>query len=273
LPAHKGNGVSHSPHKKCPSSGATAHRPGATKMIGAIRVRDVLAHPVLTVRCFGWKTLFRALVSSPGRTFLSLLTDMNCFGSADKEAATVIKRCVDLELRAKKLYLDLAESTREEPSLVDFFSTLAEQEQEHADLLLLCLAASNRVGWRLSDLPIWRERINCLELEMREAEAIAPHITDAQGAMDLVLRIESSEVNDVFLAVISASNSEFVKKLRPFSCALEMHLAFIATRVPELEHATTSCSCHPEPAESHHCGAAEDDILAGACSRSAYEQD
>jgi hypothetical protein len=241
-------------------------------MIGAIRLRDILCHPILTVRCFGWKTLLRSFLSGSKQTFLSLLTDGNFFGSADREAAGIIRQCVDLELRAKNLYAGLADVACESRSLADFFTVLAEQEQEHADLLLLCLAASSHVGWRLSDLPIWRERVADLEREMREAEATASLITDAHGALDLVLRIESSEVNDVFLAVISASNSEFVKKLRPFSCALEMHMAFIATKTRDLARELCSCSFHAEHAELDPCCAAEGDTLAGVCSYSSEEQ-
>ena len=39
-----------------------------------------------------------------------------------------------------------------------------------------------------------------------------------------MLKIETSEVNRVFLAAMSASNSAFVKKLRPFQTAVETHV-------------------------------------------------
>jgi rubrerythrin len=203
-------------------------------MIGAIRTWDVLRHPIVTIRCFGWKTYLRALMAGPKQTFLSLLNDYSFFGSADSQAADIVKQCIDLELRANRLYLALAEATADSRPLAEFFAELAEQEQEHADLLQLCLAASNHVGWRHKDLPIWRNSIARLSQEMCEIEAIAPAIHDPEVAMRLVIELESSEVNQVFLGLIAASNSEFVKKLRPFQYAVEMHLSHIAARVSEL---------------------------------------
>ena len=203
-------------------------------MIGAIRAWDVLLHPIVTIRCFGWKTFFRTLSCGSKQTFLSLLNDCAYFGSADSQAAEIVKQCVELELRAKQLYLTLAGATAEAQSLSQFFVALAQQEQDHADLLQLCMAASNRVGWRYKDLQVWRSHLVRLNQEMSEAEISASNVSDVESAMRLVVHIESSEVNQVFLAVIAASNSDFVKKLRPFQCALEVHLAYIATRIPEL---------------------------------------
>ena len=42
-------------------------------MLGAIRSRDILSHPVITVRSFGWRIFFRAVFSGRNRTFLSTL--------------------------------------------------------------------------------------------------------------------------------------------------------------------------------------------------------
>ena len=46
-------------------------------MIGAICKLDILAHPVVTVRCFGWRVFFRALVAGQSQMFLSLLAESN----------------------------------------------------------------------------------------------------------------------------------------------------------------------------------------------------
>jgi hypothetical protein len=203
-------------------------------MIGAIRTWDVLRHPFVTIRCFGLRTFLRALLAGPKQTFLSLLSEYAYFGSADSQATDIVKQCIDLELRARQLYLTLADATAESRSLSEFFAELAEQEQEHADLLQLCMAASNHVGWRHKDLPLWRNSLVRLNREMCEIEAIAAGIRDPESAMGLVVQFESSEVNQVFLELIAASNSEFVKKLRPFQYAVEMHLSHIAARMSEL---------------------------------------
>jgi hypothetical protein len=203
-------------------------------MIGAIRAWDILLHPVVTVRCFGWKTLFRVLGASHNQTFLSLLTDDAIFGSADSEEAAIVKKCVSLEMRAKELYLSLAERTADAPLLTQFFTTLAQQEQDHADLLQLCEAVSDGRGWKLRDLPAWRNNLVRLDQEMTDAEMLASSATDVNNMMRLVVQIESSEVNHAFLTVIGASNSAFVKRLRPFQCAVEMHLSYIATQIAAL---------------------------------------
>jgi hypothetical protein len=203
-------------------------------MIGAIRTWDVLRHPWVTIQCFGWRTFLRALAAGPKDTFLSLLNDGAFFGFSDSEASDIVQQCIDLELRAKQLYLTLAEATAHAESPSQLFLDLAEQQQEHADLLRLCMAASNHVGWRRKDLPLWRKTLLRLNQEMLEAELHGSEISDLDGAMRLVVQVESSGVNQVVLALIAASNSEFVKKLRPFQYSVEMHLSYIAARIPPL---------------------------------------
>ena len=52
--------------------------------------------------------------------------------------------------------------------------------------------------------------------------------------MQLVVQIESSEINPVFDAAVAATDSAFVKKLRPFQEAMEAHMTYIVDRIPEL---------------------------------------
>jgi rubrerythrin len=203
-------------------------------MIGAIRSWEVLRHPWVTIQCFGWRTFFQALMAGPKQTFLSLLNDRAFFGFADSAAADIVKRCIDLELRAKRLYLVLAESTVDVPALSRLFTELAEEEQEHADLLQLCLAASSHVGWRYKDLPAWRSNLARLDQRMGQVEALVSQINDMESAIQTVIQVESLDINDVFLKLIADSNAEFVRKLRPFQYAVEMHLSHITTQIPEL---------------------------------------
>ncbi|MFZ1934802.1 MAG: hypothetical protein WCB27_22885 [Thermoguttaceae bacterium] len=203
-------------------------------MIGAIRTWDIVFHPLVTVRCFGWKTLFRAVLAGNNRTFLSLLSESGVLCPADPEAAAILKQCVDLELRAENIYLTLAESTLDEPVLSLFFATLAQQEQHHAELLRLCAVASLYGGWRISDLLVWRDDVARLDQEMREAETLLSAVKDVDDALRLVIQIESSEVNRIFLATMAASNSVFVQKLRPFQDAVEKHFNYIASQLAVL---------------------------------------
>jgi rubrerythrin len=189
---------------------------------------------LVTARCFGWVTFFRALFAGQEETFLSLLGAGGFFQSADAEAAAVIDRCVRLELRAKKLYDVLAKATVDVTPFSEFFATLAQQEQDHADLLRLCQASARRGGWKVGCFNPWRNYLPRLERQMSEAEATLAKIDDLDGLLRLVIEIESSEVNQVFRAAMAASDSRFVKELRPFREAIGTHIDYISARVADL---------------------------------------
>ena len=117
-------------------------------MLGVITSRDVLLHPIATIRCFGWGIFFRAVSPWHEKTFLALLRDADFFGAASSQIPELLRRCVELELRAKRIYAALAEGFVNLGSIGRFFETLALEEQDHADLLELCRAAAIRGGWK-----------------------------------------------------------------------------------------------------------------------------
>ncbi len=88
-------------------------------MIGVIRGRDILAHPLVTIRCFGWRTFFQALFAGQGRTFLSLLQQARHAEESASKLSALVDQCIDLELRAKRVYTTfrprLCRSARGEP--------------------------------------------------------------------------------------------------------------------------------------------------------------
>jgi hypothetical protein len=200
-------------------------------MIGVIKSRDILAHPISTIRCFGWGVFFRAVTPWSDVTFLSLLQDAGCFGTPACKAPPILERCIMLEHRAKRLYDALANIFAEQRL---FFACLALQEQHHADLLAVCRAASFRSGWNVNIFNPWQDYLPRLEKAMDEAEAAVEHIDSLEAALQLVIQIESSEVNDVFSAAIAASDAAFVKRLKPFQEAMEAHMAYIAEWLPQL---------------------------------------
>lgn len=203
-------------------------------MIGVICSWDVLAHPWITIQSFGWKTYLRAALAGRKQTFLSLLNEEAVFCSAPPETVAIFRQCIDLELRAKRIYTSLANATAKTRSVAMFLATLARQEQDHADLLRLCAAASHRDGWQLNDLPTWQADLTRLGQEMDNAEALASTMCDAESIMRLVVHLESSEINHAYSAVIAASNSAFVKTLQPFRNVIELHLSYIVIRAAEL---------------------------------------
>ena len=77
-------------------------------MVGVITSWDIFAHPISTIRCFGWGVFFRAVAPWHEKTFLSLLQDAGYFGAAASKVPTILERCIVLEQRAKRIYEILA---------------------------------------------------------------------------------------------------------------------------------------------------------------------
>jgi hypothetical protein len=203
-------------------------------MVGVITSLDILAHPISTIRCFGWRVFFNAVDPSQDRTFLSLLQDAGYFGATASKVPTILERCIALELRAKVIYHALAKAFSDHGLVGPFFAGLAEQEQFHADLLEMCRAAAQRSGWKANLFNPWQHYLPRLEQQMDDAEAAVPEINSVDVALQFVLQIEFSEINEVFPAALAATDAAFVKRLKPFREAMEAHMSYIAERTPEL---------------------------------------
>lgn len=80
----------------------------------------------------------------------------------------------------------------------------------------------------------WRAAIPRLKRQMESAAAGIELQGSLDEALGLVLRIESSEINDVFDGVVAATDSEFVRRLEAFQDAETAHMAFIGERIAEL---------------------------------------
>jgi len=203
-------------------------------MVGVITSWDVLAHPIATIRSFGWRVFFRAIEPWQAKTFLDLLQEGGCFGTAVSRVPAILDRCIALELRAKRIYSVLGGALADHGEVGVFFATLADQEQYHADLLEVCRAAAGRQGWRANLFNPWQDYLPRLEQQMDDAESAVREIDSVEDALRLVIRIESSEVNEVFHAALAATDAAFVKRLRPFRETMEAHMDYIAERIPQL---------------------------------------
>jgi hypothetical protein len=203
-------------------------------MVGAISKWDILAHPIVTIGCFGWRVFFRAVAPWHDKTFLSLLQDAGCFGTAVSGVPTILERCIGLELRAKRVYAALANAFRQHGLVGPFFAGLVQQEQHHADLLEVCRAAALRTGLKANLFNPWQEYLPRLEQQMDAAEGSVRDIDSLDAALRMVVRIESSEINEVFTVALAATNAAFVKRLRPFREAMRAHMSYILDRLPEL---------------------------------------
>lgn len=204
-------------------------------MVGVITNLDILVHPIITVQCFGWRVFIMAVFAGQGQTFLSLLSKIPSSRPVESKLPDFVDRCIDLELRAKHIYLTFAGIFANWAPVRIFFKTLASQEQEHADLLALCKVAAQRKGWNSSYFKAWGKTLEDIEQNVQKIESSLYHINALPDALQLVVDIESGEINRVFQAMLDASDSDFVRRLAPFQQALEFHIAYITEKIHELD--------------------------------------
>ena len=185
-------------------------------MVGVICRRNILAHPLITIRCFGWRLFFRALIAGHSQTFLSLLADAKGLHPPTVKVPELVERCVKLELQAKRIYERLAARLLGHRLISNFFETLACQEETHAELLGLCREVAGRSVWKEECFAPCRDAIPHLERQMENIESSLESIDGVTDALRLVIQIEGSEVNQTFESVVAASASVFVRKLLAF---------------------------------------------------------
>jgi hypothetical protein len=200
-------------------------------MVGAIRGWDILCHPVVTIRCFGWRVFWAALCAGRKDTFLSVLGENASSMPAMPEP---LERSRKLELRAKEIYVTLARTFADNRPVRRFFTDLGEQEQDHADLLAMCWVGARRGGWNAEHFEPWLQLLPPLERRIESIESSLASIDSPDKAFRIVLDIESAEINPLFQAIVAASDSAFVKKLRPFHTAIETHISYIVMRLSDL---------------------------------------
>ncbi len=205
-------------------------------MIGAIRTRDILAHPVTTVRCFGWRVFIRSLLGGRRQTFLSLIgNELVGLGDASTDFERLIGRCVALERDAEEVYRALAERFGLETPGGSFFLLLADQEHAHAQLLEICALAARRTLLPPEALAPLDDAVGraqrCLRLQRSAAEAVE----QLDDALKVVLRIETSEINRLFAGVVASTESRFVERLAVFQEAGRRHVGFICREIERLD--------------------------------------
>jgi hypothetical protein len=204
-------------------------------MIGAIRRRDILAHPFVTIHSFGCAVFLRALIAGRDQTFLSLLAKTRLLRPPKVKVPEILGDCVKLELGARRIYESLAERFTAQELVRQFFETLVQQEQEHSEMLELCRELASREGWLEEHFTPWRDAVPRLKRQMDEAEASLNDLDSVVDALRLVIQIEGSEINQVFGSALAATDSGFVRNLRVFQSAITKHIYYICDRIPKLE--------------------------------------
>jgi hypothetical protein len=163
-------------------------------------------------------------------------------GATILQAPDIFERFIAMELRAKRIYAVLAQSFAKNKSAHQFFTVLAQQEQEHADLLKVCWDATRRGTWRAERVSLWQDLILRLEHDVQAIESSLSETCSLDDALRLVIQVESSEINDAFFALVWATDCNNVQDLRPFREAIDLHIAHICQHIPELApHLTAAC--------------------------------
>jgi hypothetical protein len=163
-------------------------------------------------------------------------------GATTLQASEVCERFIALELRAKRIYAVFAQTFAKTKSAHQFFEVLSQHEQDHADLLKLCWDAVRHGAWNAEPAGLWRDLILRLEHDLQAIESSLSETSSLDDALRLVIEIESSEINDAFFALASATDGNHIRDLRPFREAMDVHIAHICQHVPELApHLTAAC--------------------------------
>lgn len=206
---------------------ATQYTTSRCGMLGAIAKWDVLTSPAVTIRCFGWRVFLRTLFAGRNQTFLSVLVQEGTFEPASGTLFEVVRRCARLEQAAGRIYRSLAQRFNDQVLVQEFFTSLAQQEAEHEELLETCRIAAVRGGWDGSGLDPLRETVPGIERRMRGAEAKLRAVRTLRDALWLTIEMESSEINRLFSAIVAATDSEFVRRFKVFRHAVRGHLSYI----------------------------------------------
>jgi hypothetical protein len=204
-------------------------------MVGVIRKRDVLRHPVATLESFGWRVFLRALRAGPHETFLSLVAEIQAAEEVKRYVPPLLESAIAIELRTMHLYQGLRARFAHEPATERFFASLARQERSHAELLRVCAQASRRAPTDARRLAPLAEMLAPCQARLARAESALASDIGRSGALRLVVEIESSEINRLFDGLVAANPSPFVESVRAFRRATDGHFAYIRHVLPTLD--------------------------------------
>ena len=77
---------------------------------------------------------------------------------------------------------------------------------------------------------------------MQVIEDSLTSIGSSENALRLVIKIGLSEINQLFLSIVTKADFTFIRTVRAFRDAMDFHIAYVCQRLPELApQLTTAC--------------------------------
>lgn len=221
-------------------------------MRGLIGKKDVLAHPVVIIRGFGWKTFCRCLTSSPGTTFLEIISEgiPHPASPQEIELSRQFDRLISFELRNAELYSQMAELFHSLLDVREFFRTLTDQEEGHAEILRITKVEVARRNLWNTLVPIKPEMIEKIDRKLTEAEKT---IADSKKlelarALHLVEDLEASEINIVFDFLLHSVQTPFLRRIHFLIPSVADHQTYLNSMLPSLKQA----EAHAEHLRKRH---------------------
>jgi hypothetical protein len=164
------------------------------------------------------------------------------WGATPLQVSELFEGLIALELRAKRIYAVIAQTFAKTKSAHQFFEVLAQQEEDHAHALQVCWDAAKRGDWKAEPVSLWQDMVLRLKHDVQAIESSLSDTCSLDDALRLVIQIESSEINQVFFGLITATHWNYIRNLQPVREVMDVHIAHICQHIPELApHLTAAC--------------------------------
>ncbi|ROR32898.1 hypothetical protein [Inmirania thermothiophila] len=193
-----------------------------------------LAHPVEIVRLFGAGAWLRALLSRR-RTLLAIVAERDRHHRVPLPGAPGRAYCVSalIEEAVAAFYRRAARRFRHIPEAAALFDHLAEEEREHAHLMIVCLHAARlpEAGGYVPTVgdPEVRELLARLRALRRGVETMT--LEEALAAAEALERGEANVIFGRLLEQVGAPQAAF---LRARLAEVEDHTEYVPRRIAEL---------------------------------------
>lgn len=106
----------------------------------------------------------------------------------------MLARCSALESRAAALYRQWAAASREDPGLCDLWTSLAREEEEHAQAIHSSyLGTAQETGWR-TQIDGWEDAVREIDVRLADAERLG-QTSSLDQQLAAALSLEMTEID------------------------------------------------------------------------------